>query len=400
MPCYNTATIIVQRLVEEGYTAYFAGGYVRDYIMKHPSDDIDIATDADVETVQKIFPKTIPVGVQFGIVIVVLEGYQFEVATFRKESGYKDGRRPTSIEKADPKEDALRRDFTINGMFFDPLTETLYDYVEGQRDIKHKIIRAIGNPHERFQEDRLRMIRAVRYAARFHFTIEEETKKAIFAHAAELFPSVAIERIYHELEKMAAFSNFDKALCHLHNLGLLAQIFPSLKDLPTERLEKKVALIPLLPKKTPVIGKILELFPRASLAERLGICDYLKLSNKHKEFVAELELWRSAGVLDDYEWTKIYAKPHAEICLEIVALQKDDAAFKRLHREKMEELEDATLRAKQGKTLVTSKDLANLGIAPGKKMGALLEEAERLAVNQKLTDIDTILKKLKPMISS
>src|SRR5215469_3788554 len=143
---------IVQTLAKAGFTTYFAGGWVRDYLMNHPSDDIDIATKAPVDVIQRLFPKTIPVGLAFGIVIVVVEGHQFEVATFRKEKGYVDGRRPTHIESASPKEDALRRDFTINGLFWDPLTETLYDYVEGQKDLVSGIIRAIGDPHARFLE--------------------------------------------------------------------------------------------------------------------------------------------------------------------------------------------------------------------------------------------------------
>src|ERR1700721_2344911 len=129
MPARPAATEVVKKLVDAGFIAYFAGGWVRDFLMKHPSDDIDIATSASVEEIQALFPKTIPVGVAFGIVIVVEEGHHFEVATFRRESGYLDGRRPTAIEPAPPEEDAKRRDFTINGMFWDPLSKTLYDYV-------------------------------------------------------------------------------------------------------------------------------------------------------------------------------------------------------------------------------------------------------------------------------
>lgn len=188
MPTRAFATSVVKRLVDAGHIAYFAGGWVRDFLMKHPSDDIDIATSASVEQIQSLFPKTIPVGIAFGIVIVVEQGHQFEVATFRKESGYLDGRRPTNIEPASPEEDSQRRDFTINGMFWDPLQEKLYDYVEGQTDLKKGIIRAIGDPHQRFLEDRLRMIRAARYATRFHFPIEIETRQAILAHPRVFFP--------------------------------------------------------------------------------------------------------------------------------------------------------------------------------------------------------------------
>ena len=138
MSHFDVAITLIKTLQEEGFTAYFAGGWVRDFLMERPSDDIDIATDATVEEIQQLFPKTIPVGIAFGIVIVVKEGYQYEVATFRKDQGYKDGRRPIGIEKAAPEEDAKRRDFTINGMFYDPLQEKLYDYVGGQEDLEQK----------------------------------------------------------------------------------------------------------------------------------------------------------------------------------------------------------------------------------------------------------------------
>ena len=150
MPLTPIAKTIVEKLKANGHTAYFAGGWVRDFLLQRPSDDIDIATSASVEEIQSIFPKTIPVGISFGIVIVVEKGHQFEVATFRQDKGYADGRRPTHIDKATPEEDAKRRDFTINGMFYDPTTEEVFDYVGGKDDLKKGIIKAIGDPHERF----------------------------------------------------------------------------------------------------------------------------------------------------------------------------------------------------------------------------------------------------------
>ncbi|MFY9714996.1 MAG: CCA tRNA nucleotidyltransferase, partial [Candidatus Rhabdochlamydia sp.] len=253
---FSFAKQIVQTLVKAGFTTYFAGGWVRDYLMNHLSDDIDIATEAPVDAIQKLFPKTIPVGLAFGIVIVVIEGHQFEVATFRKEKDYIDGRRPTHVESATPEEDALRRDFTINGLFWDPLTETLYDYVEGQKDLTLGILRAIGNPHARFLEDRLRMIRAVRYSTRFNFSIEIETDQAIIAHAKSLFPSVAMERVWQEFHKMAQFGKLDSSFLVLYRLGLLTTIFPELQNLKVQELEKKIEPFKRFPKKTPVIAYV------------------------------------------------------------------------------------------------------------------------------------------------
>lgn len=153
MDAYSTGCQIIEKLYQHGYLAYFAGGWVRDFLLGHPSSDIDIATSATPREIESLFSKTIPVGAQFGIVVVIEKKHQFEVATFRKDAEYKDGRRPISIELASPEEDAKRRDFTINGMFYDPIQRRILDYVNGQEDLNLGIIRAIGNPHERFLED-------------------------------------------------------------------------------------------------------------------------------------------------------------------------------------------------------------------------------------------------------
>jgi len=195
------ALSICQTLHEKGYIAYFAGGYVRDMILEIPSDDIDIATDASPDVIQSLFSRTIPLGIAFGIVVVILKKESFEVATFRKDLKYKDGRRPEEVAFCSPKEDADRRDFTINGLFYDPFKKEILDYVGGKEDIKEKIIRAIGDPFVRFEEDKLRLIRACRFAARFDFKIDSHTQQAMLAEAPSLFPSVSIERITQELKK-------------------------------------------------------------------------------------------------------------------------------------------------------------------------------------------------------
>ena len=392
---------IIKKLYEEGFTAYFAGGWVRDFLMDHPSDDIDIATDASVEDVQKIFPKTIPVGVNFGIVIVVEEGHHFEVATFRKDQGYKDGRRPIGVEKADPEEDAERRDFTINGMFYDPIKKNLYDYIGGQEDLKKGIIRAIGNPHERFLEDRLRMIRAVRYASRFHFLIENETLKAILDHADDLFPAVAIERVWNEFSKMALFPNFDRALVILQRLNLLPVIFPALREVSTEEIEKRVVKLPHFPEDAPIISRILELFPSASLEDRKALCSYLKLSNQDIRFVETyhnaIEIFLSKKDKELYEWAHFYANPLYPICLKIAAIHfplDERQTFLQEHHMRCDLLEKAIHKIQNKTPFLSSSDLKKAGIAPGPEMGALLKQAERIAINENLDSPKEILKKL------
>lgn len=400
MSIYEHGCQIIQKLKEKGHIAYFAGGWVRDFLMKVPSDDIDIATNATVEEVQALFPKTIPVGVNFGIVIVVEGDHQFEVATFRRDIGYRDGRRPTGVELADPEEDASRRDFTINGLFYDPLEEKLYDYVGGQVDIRAGIIRAIGNPHERFLEDRLRMIRAVRYASRFHFPIENHTMEAIRAHASQLFPAVAIERVWQELIKMDKFAHFDICLQTLHNLHLLPTIFPDLDDLPIEEIQTRLRFLPDFPKDSPLILKILELFPGYDLEEKQSLCQYLKLSNEERDFVTFYESLRALlkSSPDDYALAKFYADTRSSLALEIHAVKLPDtkkAEFLTFHTKKRKDLSKSITRIQENSPVLTSAHLLDAGIKPGKQMGKLLFEAERLSINERITSPKKLLAKLQ-----
>src|SRR6195256_2152963 len=185
-PMEVTARRIVSQLRDAGRTAYFAGGSVRDFVRGETPKDIDMATGARPEVVQKIFPRTYAVGAHFGVIVVLENGFQFEVATFRSDGAYLDGRRPVEVHFANAEEDAARRDFTSNGMFFDPAKDEVIDFVGGKADLGKKLIRAIGNPAQRFAEDRLRMLRAVRFATVLGFEIDPATWKAIGANAASI----------------------------------------------------------------------------------------------------------------------------------------------------------------------------------------------------------------------
>lgn len=219
---------IVKRLREAGHEAYFTGGSVRDRVMGHPPQDIDIATSARPEEVKRFFQKTISVGIQFGVVIVVFEGVSFEVATFRTEGPYSDGRRPDHVAFADAKKDALRRDFTMNGLFYDPLSDQILDFVDGKKDIAAKRIRTIGDPVARFEEDRLRLLRAVRFASNLQFEIEKETFKAL-QKLAPTIGGVSQERIRDELIKLLTRPHAGRGLELLSESGLLKQILPEIE---------------------------------------------------------------------------------------------------------------------------------------------------------------------------
>ena len=201
------ASEIAARLQHAGFAAFWVGGCVRDFLLGREPQDFDIATDAKPEQVEKLFRKTIPVGKKFGVIIVVEGEQQFQVATFRAEADYQDGRRPEKVEFANAEADAARRDFTVNGLFYDPLTQKIHDWVGGEKDLRAKVIRTIGAPEERFGEDHLRMLRAVRFAAQLDFEIEPKTFAAIQALAPKI-KLISAERVRDELIKLFAPPTF------------------------------------------------------------------------------------------------------------------------------------------------------------------------------------------------
>lgn len=393
------ALSICKTLRQHGYMAYFAGGYVRDHLLKIPSDDIDIATDASPEKIQSLFDKTIPLGIAFGIVVVVIQKFSFEVATFRKDLSYSDGRRPAGIAFCSPKEDALRRDFTINGMFYDPIEKKIYDYVDGQKDLQHRVIKAIGNPHERFQEDKLRMIRACRFSARFDFKIEKETKQAILSLASQLLPAVSIERVYQEFQKMKGH-NFVQALLLLFELKLLEQVFPTLKNLTEADLKTYLHAFGHLPKNCPTALFLLELFPKYSLDQQVALLEYLKVSNekiKLATFCYECRTLLQAAC-SDYSWVKMIANSSFDLALHILTarLSSDKRAhLLKSYLEKKEQLKIHIQRKIAGNPLVTSHFLMSHGLIPGKHLGQVLEKAEEIAINLNLQTPEQVLSHLK-----
>jgi poly(A) polymerase len=224
-PMEDTARKICARLRESGHVAYFAGGCVRDLVRGLTPKDFDVATDAPPEVVQKIFPQTYAVGAKFGVVVVVENGMNFEVATFRSDDAYVDGRRPVTVRFSSPKEDAKRRDFTINGMFFDPAKNKVIDFVGGRADIDSKLVRAIGDPAQRFSEDRLRVLRAVRFATLLDFQIDHQTWDALVA-AAPSINQISAERIREELVRIFLSPQRVRGWDLLDASGLMRAIFP------------------------------------------------------------------------------------------------------------------------------------------------------------------------------
>lgn len=223
---YDVGKYLLTQLRNLGHRAFFVGGCTRDMLMSVPPKEYDITTSATPEEVSKIFSHTIPVGVSFGVILVLVGHYRFEVATFRRDESYSDGRHPDFVTySTEEEEDVLRRDFTINGMLYDPIQEEVIDYVGGLDDIRDRVIRTIGVPNERFSEDKLRLMRVVRFASRYSFNLEEKTYEALreLAHGIN---QVSAERIRDELVKIITQKNPGAGLGLLRESGLLRHILP------------------------------------------------------------------------------------------------------------------------------------------------------------------------------
>jgi poly(A) polymerase len=228
-PKRHLATDIVERLREAGFASYLVGGCVRDIVMGREPKDYDVATAALPDQVVEMFPDSLTVGARFGVVIVPHPEGNVEVATFRSDGRYADGRHPVHVEYAkSAEEDVRRRDFTINGLLYDPIEDKVLDYVGGQTDIRARKIRTIGDPHQRFSEDRLRMLRAVRFAARFSFELDSAAMEAIRELAGEI-TLVSAERIRDEILKILTEGDARRGFELLDSAGLLEQVLPEIK---------------------------------------------------------------------------------------------------------------------------------------------------------------------------
>lgn len=221
---------IVRTLQTRGFRALWAGGCVRDMLLGILPKDYDIATNADLREVVGIFPNAREVGAHFGVVVVPLGDHLYEIARFRRDVGYTDGRHPDHVEFTDEVEDAQRRDFTINGMFYDPLADRVLDYVDGQRDLERQIIRSIGDPQKRFEEDRLRLLRAIRFGARYHWPIDGATQKAIGRLSGGI-GRVSWERIREELEKILTEGGAPLGVRWLMDWGLMTHLIPEVLEM-------------------------------------------------------------------------------------------------------------------------------------------------------------------------
>lgn len=418
-PHEHHARAIVRVLREHGFVAYFAGGCVRDKLLGHEPKDFDVATSARADDVRRLFDHTVPVGAQFGVVLVIDGERQVEVATFRSDGVYLDGRHPTSVRFSDPREDALRRDFTINGMFYDPVTEHVIDYVEGRKDLAVGVIRAIGDPHARFSEDRLRLLRAIRLAARLDFTIAEDTFAAIQTLAPTIV-DIAWERIGDEIVKILTEGKARRAFELLFESRLLRAILPEIETMrgveqsPDFHPEGDVFVHTLLlldkleaPTETLALGALLHDVAKPLCQDRKGeritfyghceqgvelaveICQRLKRSRTTWERVGYLvkNHLRVMAAPDMRSATlkRLLREDGIEELLELARLDAlsssgDLRAYEFCQR-KLTELSPEQMTPPR---LLTGKDLIALGIPPGPRFKDLLNALEEAQLEGRL----------------
>ena len=433
-PKGRLAYAIAKTLKDKGFTAYFAGGCVRDHLMGQKPQDFDIATTAKPEEVEKIFRKTIPVGKQFGVMIVVEEEIPFEVATFRCEGGYQDGRHPTHVSFTQPEEDAKRRDFTVNGMFYDPFAQKVIDFVGGIEDLPKRVIRAIGDPAARFKEDKLRLLRAVRFASTLGFEIEKKTWEALCKKASDIH-AVSPERIREEIVKIFTRPGAARGFVLLSESGLMKEILPEVEAMrgvkqpenfhPEGDVYQHTRL--LLEHLRPPVSTVLAfsaLFhdigkPKTSAIRKGRLTFYehseegvkiardimrrLRFSNEEIEGVSEcvanhmkfMDVQKMrAGKLKQF-----ISRPHfaEEMELHRVDCTASHGMLDNLTflESKLKEYENEELKPKP---LVNGNDLIGLGMKPGPAMKPVLEEAFVLQLEGRFKNREDALEWLKSAV--
>ncbi len=385
---------IIHELRKHGHEAYLVGGCVRDMVMGIEPADYDIATSATPEAIAKIFPRTESIGAQFGVVLVIEHGYPFEVAAFRSDEAYVDGRRPTGVVFTDARQDVLRRDFTINGLLYDPASSRVIDYVDGQSDIKDKIVRAIGDPRQRFEEDKLRILRAVRFGARLGYTIEPATWEAVREMAPKIH-QVSSERIREELTRILTEGQAARGIRMLEESGLRAQILPELES--TEHLYRSLELLRIAGEADFAMGVLLHETP---VAETQGIVERLKFSRAEMHHIAALvenqPAFYRVSQMSPSSLKRFFRLARFEEHLELARIHRaasgENLADYRYAAQKREEWNDDDIWPQP---LITGEDLIAMGFVPGPLFKEILTRVEDEQLEGRLAERDEAVEFVK-----
>ena len=394
---------VVEKLQNAGFEAFWAGGCVRDQVLGIEPQDYDVATNATPNQIRDTFGKnkTLAIGAAFGVITVLgpKTAGQVEVATFRKDGGYSDGRRPDSVEFTDAKEDALRRDFTINGMFFDPTADQLIDYVNGKEDLSKGLIRAIGKPKDRIQEDKLRMLRAVRFAATYEFAIEPETLHAIQKAAKEI-TVVSGERIGTEMRRMLSHPNRETATSLLRKTGLIEEIIPNAASLfPHQKIWDD--LLSQLRRLDGDFESALAALIKPIFTESVlnSVSTDWKLSNHEFKTVRWIhQHWKKLVDADQQPWSAIQPlliQREAQSALAMAACQTETlGAGIQFCRDRLawkpEKLDPPPL--------LDGSALIKLGIAPGPKFSVILSDVRTAQLDGDISTVEQAVERAQQMV--
>lgn len=397
----DAALTIVQRLREAGHEALWAGGCVRDMLLNLDPVDIDVATSAHPEQIVQLFRRTRAVGMQFGVILVKKGPHWIEVATFRTDVNYQDGRRPERVVFTTAKEDAQRRDFTINGLFYDPIAQRVIDYVGGQEDLRAGIVRAIGEPAQRFAEDHLRMLRAVRFATRFGFHIEPATAAAIREHAPEL-TRISAERIREELEKMFVRPTRADAVRQIADLGLLAYLWPR-AHWTDEQLNRAIRVLAALPAEADFVLSLAAFLLENSPRDARRIARDLRCSNEEIAalgwLVQHLDSIQVAEILCLPEFKRLLAHPRFDDLLALhqayctardLPLDTNEAARRRREQIPPDQVAPPPL--------VTGDDLIAMGLEPGPLFGEVLDALYDEQLDNRLQTREQALERMRKIV--
>ncbi len=421
----KNALAIVKTLHDQGQEAYFAGGAVRDLLLEKSISEIDLATSASPQEIEQLFPKTIPVGKQFGVMVVVQDTNNFEVTTFRKEGDYVDGRHPTQVSFTDAQHDVERRDFTVNALFLNPFTEEVLDYVKGREDLERQLIRTVGPSSLRFQEDKLRLLRALRLACQLDFEIEQETYQQVKEHASQL-TQVSWERIRDEVFKILTGPDPSRGLQLMFDSGILEVILPEvaamdgvqqppqfhpegdvfvhtclmfkLSQQRSETLSLAILLHDVGKPPTFVVKERIRFDGHADLGAKMAeeICRRLRISNQQIEEVVDLvkDHLRFIHVQEMRESTlkrflrKTNFHDHLELHrLDSLASHGNLSSY-HFCQEKLEEM---TQEAMRPEPLISGHDLIGLGLKPGPIFSEIMSAAEDFQLEGKLSSKEETL---------
>ena len=381
----STALWVLKRLRKAGHEALLAGGCVRDMLLGRRCSDYDLATSAAPDEVRRLFKRVLMIGAKFGVVMVIHNRRQVEVATFRSDLSYSDGRRPDAVRFTTARQDARRRDFTINGMFYDPTANEVIDYVGGRKDLGRRIIRTIGSPDRRFAEDYLRMIRAVRFAVRLDFAIDTATVRAIARHAGKI-STISGERICDELSKMLAEQSAGTAMETLGRTGLAPAVLGELFEAEGrwERSVRRVHAVSARRDAVLATGALLgELAPNviSRIIRRWGASNELK--NALRWLAENLGRWRDAADMQLCSFKRLMANEHFGRLLILWRFEERTADGRdRLCRRIAARAKSIPPDQVAPKPMVTGGDLMAMGLSEGVRLGQIASDLYEAQLNE------------------